>query len=112
MEICVSSYPAFLTSQNISMQYATMPHNLIFAGIDLLLPDYACIKSGCTENLMNERGIFSVDVNKGLTTRSGASLRTDDGKLQSVNDKMGVVRFTMLSHMDVGNNRVKEWHIG
>lgn len=44
--------PAFLTGQIFSMQYATMPHNLIFVGINLLLPNCACIKSGCTEKML------------------------------------------------------------
>ena len=47
---------------------------------------------------MNERGTFSTDVYKGLTTRSGVSLQTDDGNLHSQNDKIGAVSFKMLSH--------------
>jgi len=50
---------------------------------------------------MNERGTFSTDVSKGLTTRSGVSLRMDDGNLHYVNDKIGAVRFTMLSLTEV-----------
>jgi hypothetical protein len=52
---------------------------------------------------MNERGLFS-----DLTTRSGVSLRTDDGNLHSVNDKMGAVRFIMLSLTEV-NSRLTRY---
>ena len=47
-----SSSLALLTAHIWSIQYIIMPHNLVFAGIYLLLPSCACITSGYTKQML------------------------------------------------------------
>ena len=47
-----SSSLALLTGHIFSIQYATMPHKLVFAGIDLVMPNCTCIILGYTEKTL------------------------------------------------------------
>ncbi|KIM38364.1 hypothetical protein M413DRAFT_245084 [Hebeloma cylindrosporum] len=78
--------------------YVTMPDNLVFIGINLLLPilyanSYIAMLNA--RKSMNEKETSGSDVSKALHIKSGTTLRTDFG--QSVDDKDGIplsARFT------------------
>ncbi|KIM38408.1 hypothetical protein M413DRAFT_447869 [Hebeloma cylindrosporum] len=91
----------FLTSAcslSTLITYATMPDNLVFIGIDLLLPNlYAnsYIAMLNARKSMNESETSGSDVSKALNIRAGTTVRTDFGNLHSMDDKMSPVRSMM-----------------
>ncbi|KIM46891.1 hypothetical protein M413DRAFT_23222 [Hebeloma cylindrosporum] len=85
---CLTSLSSLCTL----LLYATMPDNLVWIGMDLLLPNiylnsYLAMLNA--RKSMNEKEASGSDVSNALNNiRSGTAIRTDLGNIHSVDDKM------------------------
>lgn len=89
--VLISGFLTSACSLCTLITYATMPHNLVFIGIDLVLPNLyinSYIAMLNTRKSMNDQETLSLDISKVLNMRPGSTMRTNDRNIHSVDDKM------------------------